>query len=184
MLPSQDVEAPDVGPKVVDLAANEGAAVDALSSGTSRAILDRLRDSPATAPTLTDVTDTSRQNVHYHLDNLEAADVVTTVDTVYSEKGCEVAVYAPAGDPLVIVSGDADGEELERVLERALGAVTAFAVAGVAAQQALAREPQFVGGDHLGGYAVSSPPVGAAVFVVGLLVVVAYVAVHARRLQH
>lgn len=183
MLPSQDVRVPDHEPRVVDLNADEGAAVNALSSETARAILDRLRESPATASTLADVTDTSPQNVHYHLDNLEDADVVTPVDTVYSEKGCEMSVYAPAGDPLVIVAGDADGEELERVLARALGAAAAFVVAGVAAQQLLVPGPRFVGGENLGGYGVSAPPIGAAVFAVGVLAVVAYVAVRVRQLR-
>ncbi|WP_336038139.1 ArsR/SmtB family transcription factor [Halobacterium yunchengense] len=183
MLPSKEVREPDAGPRVVDLGAEDGAAVNALSSETARAILDRLRESPATASTLADVTDTSPQNVHYHLDNLEAADVVTAVDTVYSEKGTEMTVYAPAGDPLVIVSGDADGDELQRVLERALGAAAAFAVAGVVAQRVLAPEPGFVGGENLGGYGVSAPPVGAAVFGVGLLAAAAYVVVRARALR-
>lgn len=182
MLPSQNVQVPESGPRVVDLNADDGAAVNALASETARAILDRLRESPATASTLAEVTGTTPQNVHHHLDNLEAADVVRPVDTVYSEKGCEMSVYAPAGDPLVLVSGDAD-EDLERVLSRALGAVAAFTVAGVVVQRVLVPGPEFVGGENLGGYAVSAPPVGAAVFAVGLLAAVAYVFVRTRRLR-
>ncbi|MUV60725.1 winged helix-turn-helix domain-containing protein [Halobacterium sp. CBA1126] len=182
MFPPQDAHA-DVGPRVVDLSADDGAAVDALSSETARAILDRLRESPATVATLAEVTDTSPQNVHYHLDNLQAADVVTSVDAVDDESGCETAVYAPAGDPLVIVSGDADRDELERVLERALSAVAAFAVVGVVAQRVLAPAPTFVGGEHLGGYGGSAPPVGAAIFTVGLLAAVAYAFVRVRQLE-
>ncbi|NIU66678.1 MAG: ArsR family transcriptional regulator, partial [Actinobacteria bacterium] len=45
------------------------------------------------------------QNAQYHLGRLEDAGAVEVVDTVYSEKGREMKVYAPADEPLVVVAG-------------------------------------------------------------------------------
>ncbi|MFC7165548.1 ArsR/SmtB family transcription factor [Halospeciosus flavus] len=174
--PGRDVSLPEREPKVVDLDADDGAAVEALGSSTARHIVDALRGAPATPPELADTTDTTAQNVHYHLSRLEDADVVTAVDTVYSEKGTEMTVYAPAGDPLVLVAGDEDPAELERILSRALGAVAALAGLAVVVEYALpdAQVVPTPGGAAGGPTLVGPPPVGLWVFLAGLSVVVAW----------
>lgn len=175
--PGRDVSLPEREPKVVDLDADGGAAVEALGSSTARHIVNALRGAPATPPELADATDTTAQNVHYHLSRLEDADVVTSVDTVYSEKGTEMTVYAPAGDPLVLVAGDEDPAELERVLSRVLGAVAALAGLAVAVEYALpdAQVVPTPSGAAAGGPTlVGPPPVGLWVFLAGLSVVVVW----------
>lgn len=77
--------------------------LDALSSDTGRALFRTLFDRPGTASEIADRCDTSIQNVNYHIANLEAADLVEPIETVYSEKGNEMTVYAPASDPIVLV---------------------------------------------------------------------------------
>ncbi|WP_251343787.1 ArsR/SmtB family transcription factor [Haloplanus halophilus] len=83
-------------------------ALEALSSGTAQDIVSVLQDGPVTANDVADDVDTTLQNVHYHLNRLHEAGVVDVVDTVYSEKGREMDVYAVSGSPLVIVAGDDD----------------------------------------------------------------------------
>jgi len=77
-----------------------------LSSEVARSILGELYRSPTTQSDLADRLDTSIQNVNYHLDNLAEAGLVTVVDEWYSEKGTEMDVYAPAGEPLVLIAGN------------------------------------------------------------------------------
>jgi DNA-binding transcriptional ArsR family regulator len=91
----------DADPRVLDLDA--GAEVfGALTSGTARALLANLYDSPAPPSELASGLGTSVQNLGYHLDRLESAGLVEAVGSRYSEKGAEMDVYAPAGAPLVI----------------------------------------------------------------------------------
>lgn len=76
-----------------------------LASETARTILTGLTDEPATASDLAENVDTSLQNVHYHLDKLCAAGVVTTAGTWYSSKGKEMTVYALTTERLVVQFG-------------------------------------------------------------------------------
>lgn len=99
------VERSDGEPEVVGLDGVEsGAVFSVLSSERARSILSELYREPATQSELADRVDTSLQNADYHLDNLVEAGLVTVVDQWYSEKGTEMDVYAPAGDPLVLVA--------------------------------------------------------------------------------
>jgi DNA-binding transcriptional ArsR family regulator len=97
-------------PQVVGL--DDGDSADAfsvLSSDTARSVLGQLYREPGTQSELADELGTSIQNVAYHVERLEAADLLAVVDSWYSEKGQDMDVYAPAGDPLVLVAGDRDG---------------------------------------------------------------------------
>ncbi|MFB6300172.1 MAG: ArsR/SmtB family transcription factor [Halobacteriales archaeon] len=108
----------DADPRVIGVdseAADETLA--ALSSTTARQLLSELHDSPAAPSELADAVDTSLQNTQYHLENLQDADLIEVVDTVYSEKGREMNVYAPTDQPLVVVAG---GEEETAGLKSAL----------------------------------------------------------------
>ena len=132
LLPSEaDTSAvDDASPRVIGLDGDDAdSLLSALSSGTARNVLSELHDDPDTPSALANRVDTSLQNVQYHLSNLEDAGLVAVVDTVYSEKGREMKVYAPADRPLVMVAGgDTDVGELRSALTRLLGGVALLGV--------------------------------------------------------
>ena len=106
--------------RVLEMAEDDADEVlDALSSDTRRRVVRALFEEPATASELAGRLDTSIQNLHYHLTNLEEVGLVESIDTVYSAKGNEMTVYAPASDPLVFVGDD----ERFPLVERSLGGV-------------------------------------------------------------
>jgi DNA-binding transcriptional ArsR family regulator len=164
--------------------------LSALSSATARTILERLHESPAPPSEIAESVDSTVQNVHYHLNRLEAADAVEAVDTVYSEKGREMRVYAPTAEPLVFVTGD-DADGVVDLLSDLLGGVTLLALASVAVQE-LVRRLFYPGGptpirEEGVSYALPpmenvAPPVGAYVFVAGLALLLAWGAWRYRRL--
>ncbi|SDX81331.1 Helix-turn-helix domain-containing protein [Halopenitus persicus] len=83
-----------------------------LSSETAQEILLALRSEPGTASDVADAVDRSVQNVTYHLDRLRRADLITPIETWYSEKGREMTVYALAAERLVVqFSGDEEDAE-------------------------------------------------------------------------
>ncbi|WP_159898644.1 ArsR/SmtB family transcription factor [Salinirussus salinus] len=110
LLPRESTVDQPEQPQVVGL--DDGDSADAfsvLSSDTARSVLGQLYREPATQSELADELGLSIQNVAYHVERLEAADLLTVVDSWYSEKGRNMDVYAPAGDPLVLVAGGGDG---------------------------------------------------------------------------
>ena len=114
----------DRGARLVDI--DEAVADDvfeALSSGTTRRIFRLLHESPQAASDLADATDTSLQNVQYHLEKLRDADLVDVADTWYSERGTEMKVYAPTDDALVLFAGRDKRDTLTSLLKRVAGAV-------------------------------------------------------------
>lgn len=126
-----DPKTGDTDPRVVDLEGEEAEAVfSALSSSTAREIVASLHEEPRTQSEIAETLDTTVQNVRYHLDKLEAAGLVEVVDTWYSSRGNEMAVYAPA-DGALIVSGDRnEASRLRTALSQLVGGV---AVVGLAA---------------------------------------------------
>jgi DNA-binding transcriptional ArsR family regulator len=112
----------DRGARLVDI--DEAVADDvfeALSSGTTRRIFRLLHESPQAASDLAEATDTSLQNVQYHLEKLSGAELVEVADTWYSERGTEMKVYAPTDDALVLFAGCDTQGTLESLLERVAG---------------------------------------------------------------
>ncbi|MFB6128617.1 MAG: ArsR/SmtB family transcription factor, partial [Halorhabdus sp.] len=155
---------------------------DALGSATARTILQALHDDPRPASELTDEAGTTLQNVQYHLTKLQAADLVTVVDTWYGTNGAEMDVYAPTDEALVLFAGEDPESSLRRLLERLVGVVAALA-AGVLAIVFLfdrfgATETSLVGsrGVNASEYQISVEPVApdpvvlAAVFLAGAVV--------------
>jgi DNA-binding transcriptional ArsR family regulator len=109
--------------------------IGALSSGTARRILSTLHEEPASASEVADQVDTSLQNVQYHLGRMDDAGLVQVVDTVYSEKGREMKLYAPTDRPLVVVAGrESETEGLRAVLSRLVGAVGVLALVSALVQ--------------------------------------------------
>ncbi|WP_423999597.1 ArsR/SmtB family transcription factor [Haloarcula salina] len=125
----------DEDPRVLDVAETETDAVlDALASDTGRSLFRTLFDQPGTASEIAERCDTSVQNAHYHLSNLESADLVEPIDTIYSEKGNEMTVYGPANDPIVLV-GDRDlGPRVRQSLTDALAGLGLLGVASLFVQ--------------------------------------------------
>jgi DNA-binding transcriptional ArsR family regulator len=112
----------DESPRVLGVAENETDDVlDALASDTGRSLFRTLYDEPGTPSEIADRCDTSVQNVHYHVSNLEDAELIEPVETVYSSKGNEMTVYGPASDPIVLV-GD---HEMEPRIQQSLTDVVA-----------------------------------------------------------
>jgi DNA-binding transcriptional ArsR family regulator len=135
LLPSS-TETPDQDPQVVGLDGDAAEdLVGALSAGTARELLSELYDEPAAPSELADRVDTSLQNAQYHLENLQEADLIEVVDTVYSEKGREMRVFAPASSPLVVVAGrQEDTSTLRSALGRLLSAFAVLAAASLVVQ--------------------------------------------------
>ena len=147
LLPSRVDPRPRDDPKVYGLEEEQTQdALSALSAETARKILTELYDQPAAPAELQEEVGTSLQNVHYHLDNLESADLIREVGTRYSEKGNEMSVFAPASDAVVFMAGDNESRSrLQRALARVVGGVGILAAAslafGAAVQRWLAPEP-------------------------------------------
>jgi DNA-binding transcriptional ArsR family regulator len=126
----------DAGPRVIGLEDDDAdELLSALSSSTARRILATLHESPANAAALADDVDTSLQNVQYHLGRLADAGAVEVVDSVYSEKGREMKVYAPSDRPLVVVAADTESTTgLVASLRRLLAGVGVVGLASLLVQ--------------------------------------------------
>jgi len=133
---SEPTRAPDE-PRVLDLddeATEE--ALSALSSDTARKILATLYEEPKTPPEIRDEVGTSLQNVHYHVERLEEAELIQPAGEGYSEKGTEMTIYAPASEALVLFAGrENDRSRLKTALTRLLGSVGLLAVASLAVRR-------------------------------------------------
>jgi DNA-binding transcriptional ArsR family regulator len=121
-------------PRVLDISGVDAErAFDALGSETARAILKTIYVEPQTPPEIRAEVGTSLQNVHYHLDRLEGADLIEPAGIGYSEKGNEMTVYAPCNEALVLFAGqDRDRSRLERLLGRVLSLYLLLATATMA----------------------------------------------------
>ena len=105
-------------------------AFEVLSSATARRILTAIYEQPRTPPEVRDEVGTSLQNVHYHLDRLEDADLIEPAGVGYSEKGSEMTIYAPRSEAVVLFAGrESDRSRLGRLLGRVLGLYVLLAVA-------------------------------------------------------
>lgn len=94
-----------------------GDLISVLTSTTARAILEALYAAPGPASDVADRLGLTIQTASYHLARLTEAGLLDVVGTWYSSKGAEMAVYAPAKDPLVLVAGrPADVRRVARVL--------------------------------------------------------------------
>ncbi|WP_144902949.1 ArsR/SmtB family transcription factor [Halobellus captivus] len=194
LLPSQSEPEVDASPRVVGLEDDDADdLLSALSSTTARRILATLHEEPTNTAALSESVDTSLQNVQYHLQRLESAGAVEVVDTVYSEKGREMKVYAPADRPLVVVAADNDETTgLATALKRLLAGVGIIGVVSLFAQFAIegipfvaqtggdagaaSTESVQVAADAAARTAASGPPPGLLVFLGGLTVLLVWFA--------
>lgn len=169
LLPSEPdtSAASDTDPRVVGLDDDDaGEVLAALSSETARQLLAALHDDPDSASAVAERVDTSLQNAQYHLGRMRDAGLVEVIDTVYSAKGREMKVYAPADRPLVMFAG---GEEtdtrggLRDRLRSILGAVGALVGASAIVEYVLRDGPWLgFGMAQTGGAGDSGGSVGVA----------------------
>lgn len=128
--------APSSEPRVVALRGPEVDGIfETLSSETRRNILQELYESPSTPSELATATDTSLQNVHYHLEKLIEVDLIESIDTRYSEKGKEMHVYAPTNDPLIFVESEETRTRVESSIERIVGVLSFLAISSLVVQK-------------------------------------------------
>lgn len=173
-------------PEVLRMDEQEATAIfDALGSETARRLFCTVAEDPAPLSELAREVDTSVQNVHYHLSNLQAAGVVEPLDTEYSEKGNEMTVYGLATDPIVL-TGETDAEartDLRQSVGDWAAGLVGLAFASLAVQVVVERltpgsgaslfEPASVGGADPGGpiwLALTVAEPGLLFFVGGLTV--------------
>lgn len=83
-----------------------GELFDALGSETSRAVLAACYEDGRTRSELADELGTSVQNIGYHVDKLESAELLEAVETRYGSNGSEVPVYGPSNRAVVIAAGE------------------------------------------------------------------------------
>jgi len=119
---------------------------EALSSQTTRKIFLELHQAPQTASDLADVTETSVQNVQYHLEKLLEADLVEVVDTWYSERGSEMKVYAPQDESLVLFAGRDKQRSLRSLLNRFIGVLGVLVPTSAFAGWVTSRSDSGIGG--------------------------------------
>lgn len=132
-------------PRLVDLDEETADEVfEALAATTTRKIFLSLHEQPQTASDLAKKTETSVQNVQYHLTKLRDAELVDVVDTWYSERGSEMKVYAPNDESLVLYAGRDKKDSLRSVLNRLVGIssvlVPTSILAGLAARYSMSSD--------------------------------------------
>jgi DNA-binding transcriptional ArsR family regulator len=188
LLPSLSSSAPDdASPRVIGLdSADADDLIGALSSRTARRILAALHEEPASASEVAAQVDSSLQNVQYHLGRMEDAGLVEVFETVYSEKGREMKVYAPSDKPLVVVAArESETSGLRDALTRLLGAVGVLGLvsllvqflldesgpAGGAATSADSAEGARIAAETTTAAAATGLPPGLLFFLGGLVVI-------------
>ena len=119
--------------EILDVDDNETEDVfKALSSDTARRVLQAVYDEPAPASALAERLDLSLQNASYHLENLVDAGVIEVADTHYSDKGTEMAIYAPVNNPIVLFIGtDERKNGLLNTLKRFISAIVLLSAGSV-----------------------------------------------------
>lgn len=106
--------------------------LSAVASTTARRILNQIYMEPTTASDIATELDSSVQNISYHLDRLQDADLVEVIETWYSEQGREMDVYAPTNSALVLFAGaERTTPSLTTALRRVFGAVSIVGVVSV-----------------------------------------------------
>jgi len=154
IFPLRDTVRPDESrePRLVDLDEETADEVfETLAASTTREIFLALHREPQTASDLAELTDTSVQNVQYHLQKLQDADLVSAVDTWYSERGSEMQVYAPDDESLVLYAGRDKQSTFRSLLNRMLGLASFLlptsVLAGLAARRTIGDGADAAGAD-------------------------------------
>ena len=118
-----NVSAPSIdNPSVLTLADEEtGVVFSTLSSDMTRRTLATLYEDPQTASEIAGELDTSLQNINYHLNKLQDANLIDVIDTWYSDRGTPMKVYAPTDHALLVLSDQDTVGRLRRFFSRLFG---------------------------------------------------------------
>ncbi|QGN06980.1 ArsR family transcriptional regulator [Halorhabdus sp. CBA1104] len=135
----------DLDPELLGLTEEQADEIlAAISSMTARRILDVLYDEPRPTSEIATALDSSVQNVSYHLERLEDADLVEVVDTWYSAQGREMDVYGPTNGGLVLYAGaETTTPSLKRALGRTVGGIGILGAVSVIVHLQWARSGPF-----------------------------------------
>jgi len=162
LLPSEpDIDDDDGEPRVVGVDSEDAdELLAALSSGTARKLIATLHETPSTPSELADAVGTSLQNVQYHLEKFEDANLVEVRGSRYSEKGREMSIYGPTDRPLVLFAGTEDQtRSVKSALASLLGGVGVLGVASLLVQQLVGGGVQApTTGGESGAGAIASQP--------------------------
>jgi len=152
---------------------------DVLGSTTARKLYAAICEKPQPPADLVTNVETSSQNVHYHLNRLEKAGLITPVGTTYSEKGVEMTVYGSTDSPLVVTNADETQQSiLQEALKRLFAGIGGLIILSLAVQ----RLSELIAPTHNPspppGMSTShafTPPPGLVVFAVGVPIIVVFV---------
>jgi len=104
LLPEQSPPEYDPDTGRIDIR-HAGPVCNALASESARMILATVADDPKPASAVAETVETSTQNATYHINILQEADLLTVVDTRYSEKGREMDIYTATYGSVVLTVG-------------------------------------------------------------------------------
>ena len=125
--------------EVLDLESDEaGMMIEALGSEMARRMLSELYTEPLAASSLADRLDTSIQNVRYHLENLQEAELVTVADIRYSDAGREMKLYAPTSNAVLLLSTKSTKGRIRELLSSILAIGILLGVVALTLRQYLA----------------------------------------------
>lgn len=137
-------------PRLIDLDEDTADEVfEALASQTTRQIFLALHEEPQTASDLAEETETSVQNIQYHLEKLTDIELVEVADTWYSERGSEMKVYAPTDESLVLYAGRDKQTTFSSLLKRFTGVFSLLVPGSLLASWLASRSDSGGGGDSL-----------------------------------
>jgi len=174
--------------RIVDM--NEEDAISlfkTLGDETTLKIYTAVQQDPKTPSELQELTATSLQNTHYHLNKLEDADLVEPVDTWVSERGKDINVYGPTNSPLILsFAAEEDSPRIRSQIKKALGMLGIISFFSLFVEYAVnlfvepASDWQQIGAGRYGETgsltAIFFQYPGLCAFGSGLLVVLAYMA--------
>ncbi|MFB6254664.1 MAG: ArsR/SmtB family transcription factor [Halobacteriaceae archaeon] len=150
-------------PRIINLQSDTaGEVLSALSAVTSKRIYTTLAEQPQTASDLATELDSSIQNVRYHLEKLEQAELIEVKDTWYSAKGSEMNVYGVTDEPIVFFTEEtALEEEIKDVVKQALSASGIILLVGLFIHIVFAKSVQRM---YFGRVATTGQDVSTSVF--------------------
>lgn len=104
---------------------------DALAADTARQMLAELFEEPQTASELADSLDQSIQNIKYHTEKLQDAELIEVSETRYSDSGTEMKVYIPTENSVLLLSTKPKRVRIKELLSQYLATVILLGAAAV-----------------------------------------------------
>lgn len=122
--------------EVLDLESEQaGAIIEALGSDMARRTLSTLYEEPLPASSLAERLDTSIQNVRYHLENLQEAELIKVADVQYSDAGREMKIYAPTSNAVLLLSTKSTKARIRELLSTLLATTLLLGIVAIGLRQ-------------------------------------------------